>query len=473
MTRRRMDPKVSCLLLVVTAALWLWSAPPASAAGLDVPWSGSGDGTTTVESDGTETDPKFSYSDDSGSTGIDHTWEFTTTAGTTRTVGVGWRWQGFHAFFAVTAGLQRFVQRDGAEIFTDTIFYYGPVNCCDSPSNGFDYLGTTSFDVEAGDVYGFRLLGSNEDGNSTLQGVLDLTSADASPPEITPHVSGTAGSAGFYTGPVTVTWDANDPDSEVQSTTGCEGTVVSEDTAGKDLTCSATSGGGTANVKVTIKKDSTAPNLTVPAVEVQAATGADGASVGFTATATDAVDPAPSVGCSPASGTKFAVGTTHVTCTARDAAGNTAGKSFDVIVLPQATASGPAPGGATSTPAATTLKRSSAVLLYRYKYKGSITRLFQLKLTGLEPKLTIIVACKGPGCPAALKGKGVTKGNTASSLNLVKFVRRPLKAGSKLVVTLSGGSIITTIKTLTMVKGKAPKIATTCLKAGATKPTSC
>lgn len=50
-------------------------------------------------------------------------------------------------------------------------------------------------------------------------------------------------------------------------------------------------------------------------------------------TATDDVDPAPSVTCNPASGTAFALGTTTVTCTATDASGNDASASFQVTVV--------------------------------------------------------------------------------------------------------------------------------------------
>lgn len=39
------------------------------------------------------------------------------------------------------------------------------------------------------------------------------------------------------------------------------------------------------------------------------------------------------VSCLPASKTRFAVGTTTVTCTAKDAAGNTRTTSFDVVVI--------------------------------------------------------------------------------------------------------------------------------------------
>ena len=60
---------------------------------------------------------------------------------------------------------------------------------------------------------------------------------------------------------------------------------------------------------------------------------ADGIAVTYTPpTATDNEDPSPVVECAPPSGSVFAVGTTTVTCTARDAHGNTASDTFDVTV---------------------------------------------------------------------------------------------------------------------------------------------
>jgi len=80
--------------------------------------------------------------------------------------------------------------------------------------------------------------------------------------------------------------------------------------------------------------DTTPPGLTVPGSNViQEATGPSGAVVSFTTSASDAIDSAPVVTCTPASGGSFTLGTTNVSCTARDAATNTsAAKTFDVIV---------------------------------------------------------------------------------------------------------------------------------------------
>jgi hypothetical protein len=78
--------------------------------------------------------------------------------------------------------------------------------------------------------------------------------------------------------------------------------------------------------------DVTPPTLTLPPTTVVDATGPAGAIVAYAATASDLVDPSPSVVCSPASGAEFSIGDTTVSCSATDAAGNVATGSFDVHV---------------------------------------------------------------------------------------------------------------------------------------------
>jgi len=78
--------------------------------------------------------------------------------------------------------------------------------------------------------------------------------------------------------------------------------------------------------------DTTPPVLTVPAAFAVDATGPGGATVTFTVTATDDSGAVPSVLCTPASGSTFAIGNTTVTCSATDAAGNSATSSFVVTV---------------------------------------------------------------------------------------------------------------------------------------------
>ena len=85
--------------------------------------------------------------------------------------------------------------------------------------------------------------------------------------------------------------------------------------------------------KVTVPiSDSTAPIITVPKNIVVDATSTGNPTVSYTVSAYDAVDGTISVRCAPISGGAFSVGSTTVTCTARDAAGNDASKSFVVTV---------------------------------------------------------------------------------------------------------------------------------------------
>ncbi|HYF64115.1 MAG TPA: HYR domain-containing protein, partial [Herpetosiphonaceae bacterium] len=106
------------------------------------------------------------------------------------------------------------------------------------------------------------------------------------------------------------------------------------------VACTASdSSGNTATAAFTVTvtpaqaPDTTPPVISVPADLSVTASDASGAAVSYAATATDAVDPSPSLECAPPSGSIFPVGTTTVTCTAKDASGNTASASFAVIVV--------------------------------------------------------------------------------------------------------------------------------------------
>jgi HYR domain len=105
------------------------------------------------------------------------------------------------------------------------------------------------------------------------------------------------------------------------------------------VTCTATdaagnTGSGSFTVTVTVMSDTTAPSLTLPPNQTAEATSSSGAVVIYpAATATDDVDGTITPTCVPASGSTFALGTTTVTCTATDAAGNTATGSFTVTVV--------------------------------------------------------------------------------------------------------------------------------------------
>jgi hypothetical protein len=89
----------------------------------------------------------------------------------------------------------------------------------------------------------------------------------------------------------------------------------------------------TAEVFSLVVIDRLPPVVTVPGDITVPAAGPDGAVVEFTALATDDVDVDVAVTCVPGSGSLFPVGTTTVTCTATDTAGNTGIANFPVTVL--------------------------------------------------------------------------------------------------------------------------------------------
>ena len=81
-----------------------------------------------------------------------------------------------------------------------------------------------------------------------------------------------------------------------------------------------------------LKIDKTPPSLTVPSGISADAPTSSGVAVSYEASASDALDPSPTLSCSPASGSTFAIGATQVSCTATDGADNSVSSSFTVWV---------------------------------------------------------------------------------------------------------------------------------------------
>jgi hypothetical protein len=99
---------------------------------------------------------------------------------------------------------------------------------------------------------------------------------------------------------------------------------------GRDST--ALTYGITADV-FTLLPDNTAPLINAPSSMVLEAAGPDGAVATYSGSADDDPDGAVTVTLTPPSGTLFPLGTTAVTATAQDFAGNTATATFDVTVV--------------------------------------------------------------------------------------------------------------------------------------------
>src|ERR1700754_1832537 len=241
---------------LLTLIAFLLFGGTASAAKLDSPWQGTGPGTLKNVGDGGAADPQFDY-DLSAFSGA---WTYSTTAATTRSIPVAYDSSGLYSWASVRTKLEAFVSRAGVDVSSTILKQEGPVSCCTAPSNGFSYKGQTTFVVQAGDVYGFRLAGSNSDSSMILRGSLKLSEVDATAPVVAPAVTGTQVAGDYYTGPVAVKWTIADDESRILARTGCDDAAVAAD-ADATLTCKVTSRGGETSQTVTVKRDLEAPAL--------------------------------------------------------------------------------------------------------------------------------------------------------------------------------------------------------------------
>ena len=136
-------------------------------------------------------------------------------------------------------------------------------------------------------------------------------------------------------------------------TAATRGAVVTVDTKASKVTLPMTDAATTVGASSAFVADTTAPTLGDIASQSVTTTDSTGTTVNYTTVTTDTQDPNPTVTCTKASGTKFVVGTTHVTCTSTDANGNATSKSFDVLVTFINQADGSAGGSVPATLALT------------------------------------------------------------------------------------------------------------------------
>jgi hypothetical protein len=200
----------------------------------------------------------------------------------------------------------------------------GPAQVNLSPQSGSVFpLGTTNVNATATDRAGNTSTG-------TFKVVVRDTTAPAieAPADITVEATGPGGAPATFAAKATdaVSGQLNVTFSLPSGSTFPLGTT--------QVTANATDAAGntaskTFNVNV---RDTTAPTINPVADVVVEATGPAGAAATFAATAGDLVDGSVSVSYSRAPGSTFPVGSTAVTVTATDRAGNTATSTFNVTV---------------------------------------------------------------------------------------------------------------------------------------------
>ena len=198
-----------------------------------------------------------------------------------------------------------------------------PVACLPASGDTFP-LGTTTVTCSATD----------ESGNtgSTLFNVRVVDTTGPTLPPLGQITAGATSAAG-----ATVTYSASDADDIVSGSVPTVCLPASGSTFPLGVTtvdCAATDAAGntsTGSFSVVVQ-DHSAPAVGVPADLTAEATSAAGAAVGYVVTATDAVDGNLAAACLPAAGSTFPLGTTAVSCTATDRAGNTGSGAFRVTV---------------------------------------------------------------------------------------------------------------------------------------------
>ena len=137
---------------------------------------------------------------------------------------------------------------------------------------------------------------------------------------------------GWNNSDVTVNWSCADglsgpASASVSQTISTEG--ANQSATG---TCLDMAGNSASNLQSGFNIDKTAPILGLPANMTVEATSSSGAIVNYSASASDNLDAAPSVSCTPASGSAFVMGTTMVNCTATDHADNISFGNFNITV---------------------------------------------------------------------------------------------------------------------------------------------
>jgi hypothetical protein len=216
-----------------------------------------------------------------------------------------------------------------APVTSDIVDGAGIASC--SPISGSQFaLGDTTVACAATDH-----AGNPATGTSFLVKVRDTTAPlIAAHAGIAAEATGPSGAAVTYESPSTS--DAVDGPGSATCLPSSGSTFALGDTT---VTCNAHDAAGNASAATTFAVSIV--DTTPPIIDAQdditgiEATGADGAAVTYASPAThDLVDGNGTAFCSPASGSTFALGTTHVICAATDHAGNQAAHtSFSVEVV--------------------------------------------------------------------------------------------------------------------------------------------
>jgi hypothetical protein len=114
------------------------------------------------------------------------------------------------------------------------------------------------------------------------------------------------------------------------------------------------------------------------------------------------------------------------------------------------------------------LQRIIVTIKYSYVATRRATTFKRLTVSGVPRGSTVRVTC-AKGCSR----KSYVKRNARGTISLMVMARKPIKAGSKLRVTVTKPGMTGAVKLITIRPRKEPSIATRCLAPGATRETTC
>jgi hypothetical protein len=220
----------------------------------------------------------------------------------------------------------------GADVSYHVKSHLDLVVTCTPTGTGTDFTASTHFAIGPPDP-----TISCSDSNANTQEVT-VQVRDTTPPTVLVP-PGAGGSTTDPSGTATVTWPSVTASDLVDGTIAATCDHSSGDAfpvGNTTVTCQATdshgnTGSGSFTVTVTFL-DTTAPTFGAHPDITAEATSAAGAVVSYSVTATDDSGVPPTVNCAPSSGSTFALGATTVTCTATDAANNSANAAFTVTM---------------------------------------------------------------------------------------------------------------------------------------------
>jgi hypothetical protein len=220
-------------------------------------------------------------------------------------------------------------------VATPTWISVTPASGTVAPGGSTTLTVSASIPAQSGLTSGYVVFATNAPGHPSLPVSIDVWTPDTAPPVVTVPGNLTREATDGSGAIVTFTASASDlVDGPVA--VACAPASGSTFPLGPTMvTCSAGDAAGnqgSGSFSVTVR-DTTAPVLSLPANIVRQAASASGIAVTFSVSAADTVSGSRPVSCVPTSGAVFPVGTTTVTCTAADAAGNPVSGTFTVQVL--------------------------------------------------------------------------------------------------------------------------------------------